>query len=138
MNKRNKKIIKKLKIAIQLSKIAIKIPRHPWDYYYLGRECFNMEEPYRAAKYFMIAGRRTAKRGHKSLAITAFKEAKKIYQELIRTNPSILKRDDYGNLGTIDYYLDPFPEDAVYICVNPKFLIQNNNKATNWLGIDKF
>lgn len=74
-----------------------------------------MEEPYKAVKYFMMAGRIMAKKGYRSLSIEAFTEAKKIYQELQINNPSILRSVDYWNLGTIDYALDPFPKDALYI-----------------------
>jgi hypothetical protein len=87
----------------------------PWDYFCRGREYLAKEEPYKALKYFVMAGRIMARKGNKSLSLEAYMEAKKIYQELLKNNPSILTKVDYWNLGTIDYALDPFPNDTLII-----------------------
>jgi len=70
-----------------------------------------INKPLKAARHFAKAGRRMAKAGYRSLEVTACKEAKRIYQEIVENKSSILKKSDYGNLGFIDYCLDPFPED---------------------------
>ncbi|MCK4429715.1 MAG: hypothetical protein KAW19_00280 [Candidatus Aminicenantes bacterium] len=58
-----------------------------------------------------------SKKRYRSLAETAYNEAKEIYQNLRKKNPTILERKDYANLGRIDAFLDPFPDkDTMIFC----------------------
>jgi hypothetical protein len=71
----------------------------------------------KAARYFIKAGREMRKKGHRSLEETALLEAKKIYDDIIKNNPSTLTKSDYGNMGYIDGFLPPKPGEI--ICCYP-------------------
>ena len=115
MHSKKRNLLRTLKTKIRLLIIVSKVPFYPWNYFFLGKEYLRMDEPLKAARNFTKAGKIMANKGYRSLAETAYKEAKEIYQNLRTNNPSILVIVDYANLGRIDAFLDPFPDKNTMI-----------------------
>ena len=114
MHYENGNLLQILKTKIRLLKIISKAPLYPWSYFFLGKEYLILNQPLKAARNFIKAGKMMAKQGHRSLKETAYKEAEKVYQNLINKNPSVLETKDYGNLGSIDGFLHCFRGKKIF------------------------
>jgi hypothetical protein len=95
--------------------VSLMGPFRPWDNYERGRLFLAKNELLKAARCFMKAGREMSKKGYRSLAESAFKEAQKTYQGLSNRKFFKMEWEDQYNFGTIDAFLNPNPEEGMII-----------------------